>query len=220
MSELDNAMKITTERLIIREFAAEDAAALLKIKNDEQVLKYDPEFIGRDAGISDARNCIKTMKIEPFTGAKYYAICLKETGEIIGAVTTGMSEYLYEPEIGWMMNSNFTGRGYASEAGKAASDYFLDKLSLDFIAVTMDTDNPASFKTAINSGFKLFEKRYPNNYFYGKHDHKNFAEVAAYFKEQQTRGFCDGYYYFRKFNKNSKIASKFYGDTKYTGRFA
>lgn len=208
-------MYIQTDRLIIRDLTENDAESLLEIKYDEQVLKYDPTFIKRDAKVTDVNEYINSIETP-----KDCAICLKESDVVIGVITVSNLDYLYELQIGWMMNGKYTGNGYASEAGAAVSDYLLDTLSLDYISVTMDTDNPASFKTAQKSGFKLFEKRYPYDYFYSECDVENFDEVNKYFKYLQSRGYCDGYYYFRKFNKNSKIKSQFYGDTEYEGRFS
>lgn len=149
----------------------------------------------------------------------YYAICLKNSGIVIGAITVNSLEYLYELQIGWMLNSKYTGKGYASEAGAAASDYLLEILSLDYISVVMDVDNPASFRTAQKSGFRLFEKRIPYDYHYSKCDVEDFNAVSEHFIEKQNQtGSC--YYYFRKFNKKCAISSRFYGDTKYNGRFS
>jgi len=216
-------MYIETERLIIRDFNERDAEALLTVKYDVHVLEYSPTFIKRDATIDDAKEAIKIWQSiegkDIFEKGANYAICLKSSGDIIGAVTVGGLEYLYELQIGWMMNSSFTGQGYASEAGAAASDYLLDYFVLDYISVVMDVDNPASFRTAQKSGFKLFEKRVPYDYHYSSTNVENFNEVAGYFaNNQSTTGSC--YYYFRKFRKDSKITTRYYGDTPYNGRFS
>ena len=216
-------MFVETERLIIRDFTEQDAAALLDIKYDEQVLKCDPTFIKRDATVSDIKEAIACWQgiagKDVFTKGICYAICLKDSGVVMGAVTVSFLEYLYEPEIGWMMNSKYTGKGYASEAGASASDYLLEVLSLDYISVVMDVDNPASFRTAQKSGFRLFEKRVPYDYFYSECNVEDFQAVSEYFAGKQS-GIGSCYYYFRKFNKNSVITSRFYGDTKYDGRFS
>lgn len=216
-------MFIITERLIIRDFTEQDAAALLKIKYDDKVLKYDPTFIKRNASIDDIKEAItdwqKVENKDICIKGIHYAICLKDSGDVIGAVTVNPLEYLYELQMGWMMNGNYTGKGYASEAGAAVSDYLLETISLDYISVVMDVDNPASFRTAQKSGFKLFEKRVPYDYYYSQCNVENFNAINGYFATKQSEtGSC--YYYFRKFNKNSKISSRFYGDTKYDGRFS
>ena len=216
-------MNTETERLIIRKFTDQDAQSLLELKYDEQVLKYNPTFIKRDATIEDVRKAIESWQSvgldEIYTKGISYAICLKDSGIVIGAITVGSLDYLYEPEMGWMLNSKYTGKGYASEAGAAVSDHLLEALSLDYICAVMDVDNPASFRTAQKSGFKLFEKRIPYDYYYSKCGVEDFDAVSEHFAKKQCEvGSC--YYYFRKFNKNSKITCRFYGDTKYDGRFA
>lgn len=216
-------MFIETENLVIRNFIDQDTEALLEIKYDEQVLKYDPTFIKRDATRKDVQKMIASWQSvkedEICSIGIHYAICLKNSGIVIGAITVNSLEYLYELQIGWMLNNKYTGKGYASEAGAAASDYLLEKLSLDYISVVMDVDNPASFRTAQKSGFRLFEKRIPYDYHYSKCDVEDFTAVSQHFiKKQSETGSC--YYYFRKFNKNSPIISRFYGDTKYDGRFS
>ena len=216
-------MFIETERLIIRDFEMQDAEALLEIKNDKQVMEYDPTFIRRDATIDDAREtisaCQRKKDISDFDRGIYFAVTLKSIGTVIGAITASKLDYLYEMQIGWMMKGGYTGKGYASEAGAAASDYLLKTFNLDYISVVMDVDNPASFRTALKCGFKLFEKRVPYDYYYKKCNDEDFTAVDNYFSEKQSQtGSC--YYYFRKFNRNSKTASRFYGDTKYDGRFS
>lgn len=216
-------MLIETERLIIRDFEKQDALALFEIESDEQVIKYDPTFIKRYAQIADIENKITLWKSttdeDNFKKGIHYAICCKGSYEIIGAITVGKLDYLYEYEIGWMMKSKFTGNGYASEAGTAVSDYLLETLSLDYISVVMDVDNPASFRTAQKAGFKLFEKRVPYDYHYKKCNDEDFEAVTKHFDTKQKEiGSC--YYYFRKYNKNSKITCQYYGDTKYDGRFS
>ena len=149
----------------------------------------------------------------------HYDICLKDVGTVIGAITVNSLDYLYELQMGWMMNGKYTGQGYASEAGAAASDYLLEILSLDYISVVMDTDNPASFRTAQKSGFGLFEKRVSYDYYYSQCNVEDFNAVGKYFAVNQSQA-GSNYYYFRKFNKNSKTTCRFYGDTKYDGRFS
>lgn len=218
-----NNMLVETERLILREFKVEDAEALLELKYDNQIMEYHPTFIKRNATIDDARESISFFQSVKDTGnfnrEVYFAITLKSSDKIIGTITVSTLKYLYEIQMGWMINNQYTGKGYASEAGRAASDYLLEALSLDYLSVVMDVDNPASFRTAQKSGFRLFEKRVPYDYHYSKCNVEDFIAVRDnFFNNQNETGSC--YYYFRKFNKNSKITSCFYGDTKYDGRFS
>jgi [ribosomal protein S5]-alanine N-acetyltransferase len=215
-------MHLETNRLIIRDFEVADVDALYKIKYDKQVLKYNPTFVKRSATLCDIHDAIQyfisVKGTNKFDKEVYYAIVLKEVNSVIGAITVSKLEYLYEIQIGWMMCEEYTGYGYASEAGREVSDYLLNTFLYDYLVVVMDVDNPASFRTAQKSGFKLFEKRVPYDYFYSKCDVEDFKEVKDHFKKnEQETGSC--YYYFRKFNPKTKIKIQFYGDTKYDGRF-
>lgn len=216
-------MRIETQRLYIRDFEEKDAEALYSLKYDEQVLKYNPTFIRRDAKLEDVEESIRYFQSVKdrgdFSRETYFAIVQKDSDAVIGAVTVSVLEYLYETQIGWMMRSEYCGQGYASEAGAAASDYLLKTFGMDYLTVVMDVDNPASFRTAQKSGFRLFEKRVPYDYYYSQCNVENFEEVDAHFARNQAQtGSC--YYYFRKFEKNSRTAAKFYGDVAYDGRFS
>ena len=83
----------------------------------------------------------------------------------------------------------------------------------------MNTDNPASFRTAIKSGLKFFEKRIGYDYFYGDIDATDF-EALSKFMEAKQNSIESPFFYFRKFSPKSKITAQFYGDVKYEGRFA
>lgn len=67
----------------------------------------------------------------------------------------------------------------------------------------MDVDNPASFRTAKKSGFRLFEKRVQYDYHYSDYNVEDFNEVGKYFTKKQSET-GSSYYYFRKFNKQVK----------------
>lgn len=195
-------MYLETERLIIRDFDIDDAESLYKIKYDIMVIEYIPSFIKRNANMEDINSEILYFKSVEGTGnyekEVLYAVILKNGNHLIGAIAVSYHSVLYEPELGWMMQGEYCKKGYASEAATAVTDYLFQTYHYDFISVVMDVDNPASFRTAEKSGFKLFEKRTVYDHKYGR--------------------FCDDYYYFRKFNPDSKITNRFYGDTEYDGR--
>lgn len=93
-----------------------------------------------------------------------------------------------------------TRRGYASEAAQAFAERFCRENGADYLIAIMDTDNPASFRTAEKSGFRLFEKRTVYDGHYGR--------------------YFDDYYYFRRYRSGSTTRQKFYGDVPYDGRGA
>ena len=105
---------------------------------------------------------------------------------------------LHEYDLGWMMISAYTGKGYASEAAEAFAEDFCRAHGVDYLTVVMDTDNPASRRTAEKSGFRLFEKRTVYDYHYNR--------------------YCDDYYYFRRYWSGCTLKDRYYGDSPYYGR--
>lgn len=195
-------MKIETERLIVRTITESDAEALYRIKKDERVMEYIPDYFERDATLEQVQQWIagfqELEQRDDIEEWRVYAIELKENHEVIGTLSFRKNKMLHEYELGWQMLGEHCKKGYASEAASAWSDWFCIHYHQEYLIVVMDIDNPASYRTAIKSGFKLFEKRTVYDYKYGR--------------------YCDDYYYFRRYHPNSKLEGKFYGDLEYTGR--
>lgn len=139
-------MYIETKRLILRELVEQEAEVLLEITNDKQVKKYHPTFF-ENSTIDFIKTAISYFQSNAEKGVKnpehgfLSAVCLKDSGEVIGVITLNYKkEPPYEWHIGWYFLSRYTGKGYASEAGSAASDYFLEYLSLDYISAGLRVD--------------------------------------------------------------------------------
>ena len=195
-------MKIETERLIVRSFREEDADALYRIRTDPHVTKFCPDFLDVDAKREDMNSYIRTFQRIEDAGDidtwRCYAIENKETGEVTGAITFGKQNMLHEYDLGWMMISGHTGKGYASEAAAAFAEDFCRTHGIDYLTAVMDVDNTASRRTAEKSGFRLFEKRTVYDY--------------------SCNRYADDYFYFRRYWSGCTLKDRFYGDSPYYGR--
>ena len=132
-------MIIETERLILRPFTEEDAGDVF-------------EYLKKPAA-----NCFACMKLDSLKEARaemrkraeeqelYFAIVLKESGKVIGEIFTYPEEENISVETTdtfspcWMLNLNYTGKGYAYEAAHAVFDYlFMQKGARRLYAYTED----------------------------------------------------------------------------------
>lgn len=117
-------VKIETERLVIREFAPEDAAGLHVIFGDSETMKncepaYD--FEKTQAFLKDF--CIGKK------GA--LAVAMKDTGRLIGYLLCkplGEDENEDVYEIGWIFNRTYWRQGLAFEACSALRGYAFEAL--------------------------------------------------------------------------------------------
>lgn len=195
-------MRIETPRLIVRTFREEDAEALYRIKTDPAVLEYCPDLLDVDAPREDMPKYIREFRRIEEDGDRAswrcYAIENRETGAVMGCLTFSKHSLLHEYELGWMMCGAYAKNGYATEAAAAFAEQICRLYGLDYLIAFMDTDNPASRRTAEKSGFRLFEKRTVYDWFYGR--------------------YCDDYLYFRRYFSGSALENRFYGDVPYSGR--
>lgn len=195
-------MNIETNNLIIRNFSEQDLDALYNIKYDKLVIEFIPTYLERNVTKEKTKEYITNFNLyetnQNFNSKRKYAIQNKKTNEVMGSISFGMNDLLHEYELGWQMMERFCKKGYASEAAIAFSEYFCEKNNLDYLIAVMDVDNPASYRTALKSGFKLFEKRTVYDYTYNR--------------------YCDDYYYFRRYYSKTSLSNQFYGDTVYDGR--
>jgi len=97
-------------------------------------------------------------------GYSWWAIFEIETNTIVGAACAQnvANKPGAEIEIGWRLATAATGKGYATEAGKAVATYAFDTIDLDHIVAVADPRNIASHKVMERVGmtFRGIETHY------------------------------------------------------------
>ena len=140
-----------TDRLIIREWQDEDRPAFIAMARDPEVMRYvhrgEPytddeveQFLGRQA-----------RQLAEF-GVCMGAVVDKKTGNVIGVGGTqplGRSE---DYEIGWWLNREMWGRGYATEIGAAAMDHVFNVVKRTRAVAIIDPGNEASVRVTKRLG--------------------------------------------------------------------
>ena len=149
-------MTIETERLILRPFAESDAADVY-------------EYLHKPAV-----NCFASMKLDTLEDAKkemkkrvceteyYFAIVLKENGKVIGEISAypesdphsngGEAPDTFSPC--WMLNLNYTRKGYAYEAAHAFFDYLFNEKGARRIYAYTEDYNTASQRLCERLGMR------------------------------------------------------------------
>ncbi|MFC0183263.1 Protein N-acetyltransferase, RimJ/RimL family [Pseudarcicella hirudinis] len=149
---------IETERLILSHLTPECDAFIFELLNNPTWL----EFIG-DRGIKnleDARNYILNgpqLSYET-NGFGLYLVKLKTDETPIGLCGLIHRDYLEYVDIGYALLPEYTGKGYAFEAGKATLDYAKNVLKIHPVAAITTEDNSHSIALLKKLGLKFDKK--------------------------------------------------------------
>ena len=125
-------MYIETERMIVRDFRADDADDLYAILGDaETMANSEPPYSFEKTQKFLTEFCVQR--------AGALAAVHKGNGKVIGYILfKALEEAVYE--IGWFFNRNYWRQGYAYESCSAVIAYAFDHLNVHkIIAETIDT---------------------------------------------------------------------------------
>jgi RimJ/RimL family protein N-acetyltransferase len=128
---MTSIIEVTTHRLLLRQWRDEDLPLFARINADPQVMKYFPSVLSIEQSNAMAHNLRAVISQK---GWGFWAVELAASGEFIGFV--GLNEPAYElpfapcVEVGWRLAKAYWGRGYATEAGRAALAVAFDALAL------------------------------------------------------------------------------------------
>jgi RimJ/RimL family protein N-acetyltransferase len=114
--------RIQTDRLVLRPFSPDDLLGFHALRTQPEVMIYMP--IGRpDKDIEETRS-ILNFHLPPHDVMTFsFAVLLASTGEFIGeAGIYGIKSRTSWPYLGYKIRSEYWGKGYATEAGKAVME--------------------------------------------------------------------------------------------------
>jgi RimJ/RimL family protein N-acetyltransferase len=149
---------LETDRLLLRRWRDNDVDPLAAICADPEVMCY----IGSGAvrSIEQTRASIHTFERDwDKKGHGIFALEIRESAQLIGF--TGLSEPNFLPEImpaveiGWRLSRAAWGKGYATEAARAALNFGLMTLSLPEIVSIYQVANEASGRIVQKLGMKF-----------------------------------------------------------------
>ena len=153
-------MIIQTDRLILRELTHEDFAALHKVLTDPAIMQHYP-YAFDDARVKGWIE--RNRERYSIFGFGLWAVCLKETGELIGDCGLTLQNIHGEilPEIGYHIRRDCQRKGYAGEAAKAVRDWAFRNTDYPTLYSYCKYTNVPSIKTAESVGMH-FVCEYPD----------------------------------------------------------
>ncbi|HEX3925109.1 MAG TPA: GNAT family N-acetyltransferase [Streptosporangiaceae bacterium] len=140
------AALLTTERLTLRPWKLDDAAAALGAYGDTEVSRWLAPAMDRVPDEAAMRLVLQQWVAEDsrmLTPAGRWAVERREDGRLIGGATLLPLLPDDEYEIGWQLHPDAWGHGYASETGRALARWAFDQGIEQVIAVVRPTNTRA-----------------------------------------------------------------------------
>ncbi|HEY9552053.1 GNAT family N-acetyltransferase [Allosphingosinicella sp.] len=148
---------LTTERLLLRAPSADDLDASAAMWSNPEVVRH----IGGKPFTREEvwSRILRARGLWSMLGYGYWAVYDRDSDRFVGDV--GFADFHRDftpsiegiPEMGWVLDPWCHGRGYASEAVKAAIRWGEAELSAPEFSCIIDPDNRASIKVAEKAGF-------------------------------------------------------------------
>ena len=155
--ELRPEYPIRTERLLLRPLTVADTDALLAYKGRPDVCRYAPfEPMDRQAVHDRLGTVWANTALTDEGQALVLGAQLAVTGQLVGdAVLFWHSREHRAGELGYVVNPDFAGRGYATEAACELLRLGFEELGLHRIVARIDERNTASARLAERLGMRL-----------------------------------------------------------------
>lgn len=135
------------ERVIMREIEEKDWVDVHKYASQQLVCRYQPWGPNSEEESKDfVKKIIADAKKNP-RSRFVFAIILKGNGNMIGSAEFIIQDYSNKiGEIGYIINPDYWGMGYATEAAKLIIEFSFTNFNLHRIYATCDPRNVASSK--------------------------------------------------------------------------
>ncbi len=147
-----------TNRLIVREFTADDYENYFILHSDPKVMQYIRPAENRED--CDKRFEATILHLPPHDYLGRWAINEKEGGRFVGCfVITPIPKEPERIQLGYSFIPEVWGRGYATEVSKGGVEYFHTSTPLMELYAVTETENTASENVLRKVGFELLEKK-------------------------------------------------------------
>ncbi|MGV8856398.1 MAG: GNAT family N-acetyltransferase [Devosia sp.] len=137
-------MLLRTERLLLRRPSMDDLEAFFEIMSNPSAMRYWSTLPHAHLAITE--NWLQQMTAREHTGGEHFAI--EHEGRVIGEVGAGRL-----PEFGFIIHPAYWGRGFATEAARAAIVQIFAATDASELKADADPRNAASLRVLDRLGF-------------------------------------------------------------------
>ncbi len=172
-------VKYETERLVIREWEEKDYMGLYEFASDVEITKFLHYNTYSNVQEAKARisKIIDSYKLNPLINN--FAVVLKLNNKVIGDINISS----YKPQaggsvhIGYTINKNYQGNGYATEAVKGVFQYIKKNKIAKRIIATHDVKNVKSGNVLKRAGmiFEGIARKAGENNMHSRYDVANYS---------------------------------------------
>jgi RimJ/RimL family protein N-acetyltransferase len=141
------AERLVTERLVLRQWRADDAGPALRSYGDAEVARWLAPAMDRVGDEAAMRVVLQQWIAENermLTPAGRWAIELRRDGSLIGGATLLPLPPDDEYEVGWQLQQDAWGNGYATEVGIALAERAFEQGLEQVIAVVRPANTRAT----------------------------------------------------------------------------
>lgn len=140
-----------TDRLLLRGLRVEDLDAYARMYADPEVMRFL-----EDRRPADRAAAFRSMAVHlghwQLRGYGQWALQDRATGDLVGRAGLWQPEGWPGLEVGWLLARPSWGRGFATEAGRAAIDFAFGELGARKVISLIDPDNHPSVRVARRLG--------------------------------------------------------------------
>jgi ribosomal-protein-alanine N-acetyltransferase len=162
-------MKLSTERLLLRDFVAGDWPAVLAYQSDPRYLRFYP-WTGRTA--EDVRTFVQTFLDQQQQQPRYkfqLVITLRGDSRLIGNCGLRQdSPDAPQADLGFELDPVHWGQGYATEAARALLRFGFEERGLHRIWAHCLAENTAAARVLEKIGMKREGRQRENQWFKGR----------------------------------------------------
>ncbi|MCQ1833755.1 GNAT family N-acetyltransferase [Neorhizobium galegae] len=163
-----SSIPITTERLLIRKFTADDFSSYAAYRSRSDVYRY--LYAAPPKGVELERKFLKVVEptFEQNGDAYRLAVVRQSDKVLLGDVVLKLADKAaLQAEVGYVFNPEYAGQGYASEAVEAVIDLGFRHFEFHRIFARLDTANTASVRVMERLGLRREAHLIENDRFNG-----------------------------------------------------